>query len=137
MTKKDLQRTEFIKMTGGLAFLALSNKWSFAESILSFDLVASAQKRYECTISLLKQLVTDIGPRPSGSKAYAKAAKIVLKEMRRSLPQVNYDRYEFEEWPGKQFRLDCWSTAYWGDTSEERFWHSCRRIKGNSASLIR
>ena len=98
MTKKDLHRAEFIKMTGGLAFLVLGNKWSFTESSLPSDLVASAQKRHEYTISLLKQLVTDIGPRPSGSKAYAKAAKIVLKEMRRSPPQVNYDRYEFEEW---------------------------------------
>jgi hypothetical protein len=84
MTKKDLQRAEFIKMTGGLAFLVLSNKWSFAESSSSSVLVASAQKYQEYTISLLKQFVTDIGLRPSGSKAFAKAAKIVLKEMRRS-----------------------------------------------------
>lgn len=98
MNNKKLQRAEFIKMTGGLAFLMLSNKWSFAESSLSSDLVPTAQKRQEYTISLLKQLVTDIGPRPSGSKAYAKAAKIVLKEMQRSLPQVNYDKYEFDDW---------------------------------------
>ncbi|MDO8994237.1 M28 family peptidase [Daejeonella sp.] len=98
INNKKLQRAEFIKMTGGLAFLMLSNKWSFAESSLSSDLVASAQKRQEYTISLLKQLVTDIGPRLSGSKAYAKAAKIVLKEMQRSLPQVNYDKYEFDDW---------------------------------------
>jgi hypothetical protein len=43
-------------------------------------------------------LVTDIGPRSSGSKAYAKAAKIVLKEMQRSLPIVNFDKYEFDDW---------------------------------------
>jgi hypothetical protein len=43
-------------------------------------------------------LVTDIGPRPSGSKAYARAAKIVLKEMQRTLPEVNYDNYEFDDW---------------------------------------
>jgi hypothetical protein len=42
--------------------------------------------------------VTDIGPRPSGSKAYARAAKIVLKEMQRTLPDVNYDKYEFDDW---------------------------------------
>ena len=98
MTKSDLHRAEFIKMTGGLAFLMLSNKWSFAESSISSDLVSTAQKRQEYTISLLKQLVTDIGPRPSGSKAYARAAKIVLKEMQRSLPEVNYDNYEFDDW---------------------------------------
>ncbi len=93
-----LQRAEFIKMTGGLAFLMLSSAWSFAESNPSVDLVSTAQKRQLYTISLLKKLVTDIGPRPSGSKSYAKAAKIVLKEMQRSLPNVNYDRYEFDNW---------------------------------------
>lgn len=98
MNNKKLKRAEFIKMTGGLAFLLLSNKWAFAESRLSSDLVSSAQKREEYTISLLKQLVTDIGPRPSGSKAYARAAKIVLKEMQRSLSDVYYDKYEFEDW---------------------------------------
>ncbi len=95
---KKLQRAEFIKMTGGLAFLLLSNKWTFAGSRFSSDLVSNAQKREEYTIALLKQLVTDIGPRPSGSKAYARAAKIVLKEMQRSLPQAGYDKYEFDDW---------------------------------------
>jgi len=98
MNNNKLQRAEFIKMTGGLAFLMLSNKWSFAESSISSDLVSTVQKRQEYTISLLKQLVTDIGPRPSGSKAYARAAKIVLKEMQHSLPEVNYDNYEFDDW---------------------------------------
>jgi hypothetical protein len=98
MINKNIQRAEFIKMTGLLAFLMLSNKWSFAESSLSSDLVATSQQRQEYTLSLLKQLVTDIGPRPSGSKAYAKAAKVVLKEMRRSLPIVNFDKYEFDDW---------------------------------------
>jgi hypothetical protein len=98
MNTKNMQRAQFIKMTGILAFLMISNKWSFAESSLSSDLVASAQQRQEYTLSLLKQLVTDIGPRSSGSKAYAKAAKIVLKEMQRSLPIVNFDKYEFDDW---------------------------------------
>lgn len=98
MNNKKLQRAEFIKMTGGLVFLMLSNKWAFAENFSSDDLVSSAQKRQEYTKSLLKKLVTDIGPRPSGTKAYARAAKIVHKEMQRSLPEVNYDKYEFDDW---------------------------------------
>jgi len=92
-----LQRAEFLKMTGGLAFLVLSAKWSFAESLMSTDLVNTAQKRQAYAVSLLKKLVTDIGPRPSGSKAFAKAAKIVLNEMQRSLPVVHYDKYEFDD----------------------------------------
>ncbi|MFA6944393.1 MAG: M28 family peptidase [Pedobacter sp.] len=95
---KNLLRAEFIKMTGGLAFLMLSSKWSFAESVQAAGLVSTAQKRQEYTIALLKKLVTDIGPRPSGSKAYARAAKIVMQEMKRSLPDVNYDKYEFDNW---------------------------------------
>ena len=98
MNNKKLQRAEFIKMTGTLAFLMLSNKWSFAERSLSSDLVSTSQKRQAYTTSLLKQLVTDIGPRPSGSKAYARAAKIVLNEMQRSLIEVYYDKYEFDDW---------------------------------------
>lgn len=92
-----LQRKEFIKMTGGIVFLMLSNKWSFAESISS-NLVSTAHKRQEYTKDLLKKLVTDIGPRLSGSKAYAKAAKIVHKEMQHSLPNVFFDKYQFDDW---------------------------------------
>ncbi len=98
MNNKKLQRAEFIKMTGGLAFLMLSNKWSFAQNSLSSDLVSSPQKRQEYTIALLKKLVTDIGPRPSGSKALERAAKIIMKEMQRFLPIVNFDKYEFDDW---------------------------------------
>jgi len=94
-----LQRAEFIKMTGGLAFLMLSANWSFAEeSVRAMDLVDTAQKRQAYTLSLLKKLVTDIGPRQSGSRAFAKAAKIVMKELQRSLSNVAYDRYEFDDW---------------------------------------
>ena len=95
---KNLLRAEFIKMSGGLAFLMLSSKWLFAENIQAADLVSTAQKRQQYTTSLLKKLVTDIGPKPSGSKAYAKAAKVVFQEMKRSLPDVNYDKYEFDNW---------------------------------------
>lgn len=94
---KKLRRSEFIKFTGGLAYLLLGSKWLFAESISAVDLVSTAQKRQSYTLDLLKKLVTDIGPKPSGSKAYAKAARIVFQEMRRTLSEVSYDKYEFEK----------------------------------------
>jgi hypothetical protein len=97
-TDKNIQRSEFIKLFGGLTLLMLSNNWSFAEISPSSDLISTAQKRQEYTKNLLKKLVTDIGPRPSGSRAYAKAAKIVFEEMHRSLPEVNYNKYEFDDW---------------------------------------
>lgn len=52
---KKLQRAEFIKMSGGLAFLMLSSKWLFAENIQAANLVNTAQKRQEYTTSLLKK----------------------------------------------------------------------------------
>lgn len=94
---RKLRRSEFIKFTGGLAFLLLGSKGLFAESISAVDLVSTAQKRQSYTLGLLKKLVTDIGPKPSGSKAYAKAARIVFQEMKRTLSEVSYDKYEFEK----------------------------------------
>lgn len=97
MINNKLQRKEFIKMTSGMALLMLSSKWSFAESVSS-DFISTAQKRQEYTNALLKKLVSDIGPRLSGSKAYARAAKIVLKEMQYSLAEVYFDKYQFDDW---------------------------------------
>lgn len=98
MTKDNkIRRSEFIKGAGALAFMLLGNKWSFASGSFVDGLVDTAQKRQAYTLQLLKKLVTDIGPKPSGSKAYAKAARIVFQEMNRSIAEVSYDRYEFEK----------------------------------------
>lgn len=98
MTKDhNIQRGEFIKSVGALAFMLIGAKWSFAERSFSNSLVDTAQKRQAYTLQLLKKLVTDIGPKPSGGKAYAKAARIVFQEMQRSITEVSYDRYEFEK----------------------------------------
>ena len=98
MTKGNkIPRSEFIKCTGALTFMLLGNEWAFALPSFAGTLVDTAQKRQAYTLLLLKKLVTDIGPKPSGSKAYAKAAGIVFQEMQRSLSEVSYDRYEFEK----------------------------------------
>lgn len=91
-------RVDFIKMSGGLAFLMLCGRWTFAESFQASGLVRTAQSRKDYTIALLKKLVTDIGPKPSGSNAYAKAAELVMAEMKRSLKDVNLNRYVFDNW---------------------------------------
>lgn len=98
MGKQNLSRAEFINITAGLAFLALSGESVLAGEMTAGDIVSSAQKRQEYTIRLLQKLCTDLGPRPTGSKAYAKGAKIIMQEMKRSLAKVNYDTYEFENW---------------------------------------
>ena len=94
---RTIQRSEFIKSTVSLALLLLGNKWSFAESSFVVNLVDTVTKRQVYTLEMLKKLVTDIGPKPSGSKAYARAAKIVYKEMQRSISEVSYDKYEFDK----------------------------------------
>lgn len=94
---RTIQRSEFIKSTVSLALLLLGNKWSFAESSFVVNLVDTVTKRQAYTLEMLKKLVTDIGPKPSGSKAYARAAKIVYKEMQRSISEVSYDKYEFDK----------------------------------------
>jgi hypothetical protein len=70
----------------------------FAQSLTAGELVNTPLKRLDYTRKLLKKLCTDIGPRPSGSEAFARGAKIIRKEMELSLPQVSYDRFDFEKW---------------------------------------
>lgn len=78
--------------------LALAGYPLFGHAANAGGLVDTPGKRMEYTRKLLKKLCTDIGPRPSGSKAYAKGAEIIMKEMKLSLPQVGYDMFEFEKW---------------------------------------
>lgn len=96
--KPEFSRSEFISFTAGIIFLIISGKRIYAGPIMSDELIGSAQKRQEYTLRLLHKLCTDLGPRPTGSKAYAKGAKIIMQEMKRSLVKVNYDTYEFENW---------------------------------------
>ena len=94
-----MKRSEFISLAGSATLLALTREYNvYAQSPLTGMLVNTPEKRQDYTIKLLKKLCTDLGPRPSGSKAYAKGAKIIMQEMKISLPQVNYDQYDFEKW---------------------------------------
>ena len=49
---------------------------------------------------MLKRLCTDIGPHPSGTRAYEQVAKIIQKDLARTLPLAFLDRY-----------LDHWATV--------------------------
>lgn len=55
-------------------------------------------KRMEYARRLLHLLCDEIGPRPTGTPAYLKGARILHQEMERTLPEVSYDRYTFERW---------------------------------------
>lgn len=98
MKEQRISRSEFIYLAGGVTLLTFSGQWALARDLSGIQLVSTPQLRQEYTVRLLKKLVTDIGPRPSGSKAYAKGAEIIMQEMKRSLKKVNYDTYDFEYW---------------------------------------
>src|SRR5690606_28742871 len=62
------------------------------------DLPRNAAEREKYTRALLDRLCSAIGPRPSGSEAYAAGAAVIHDEMKRSLPSVHLDKYSFERW---------------------------------------
>ncbi len=98
MKEKGISRGEFIYLAGGVTFLTLSGQWAIAGKLSGIPQVSTPQFRQDYTVRLLKKLVTEIGPRPSGSNAYAKGAEIIMEEMKRSLKKVNYDTYDFDYW---------------------------------------
>lgn len=62
------------------------------------DIPRNATERGSYTKAMLHQLCSVIGPRATGSEAYAAGANIIHAELRRSLPLVDFDRYSFERW---------------------------------------
>jgi hypothetical protein len=60
--------------------------------------INTPEERAEYTKRLLKELCTDLGPRPTGSKACITGGKIIKREMERSLPQVELDWFTFTKW---------------------------------------
>jgi len=94
-----MKRSEFISLVGSATLLTLAGKYNvYAQSPTSGNLVTTPEKRLDYTSKLLKKLCTDIGPRPCGSEAFAKGAKIIRTEMELSLPLVSYDQFDFEKW---------------------------------------
>ncbi len=63
-------------------------------------LVETAEKRAEYFARMLKLLCSDLGPHPSGTKAYEQAALLIHKELESALPVAFLDRY-----------LDFWATV--------------------------
>ncbi len=55
--------------------------------------VETPEKRLVYLEKMLKRLCTDLGPHPSGTRAYEKAAKMIHKELAAALPVAFLDRY--------------------------------------------
>ena len=62
------------------------------------SLMATSDDRIKYATRLLKELCSDIGPHPCGSKSYDTAAGIVKRELERFLPDVEFDTLTFDEW---------------------------------------
>ena len=93
-------RRDFITTTGYASLLAMAfNGLAHARQLKnSQHLVATPEKRAEYLAKMLHQLCTNLGPHPSGSPEYEKAAMIIKKEMELALPIVELDQYFFEKW---------------------------------------
>jgi hypothetical protein len=61
-------------------------------------LVSTPAKRAKYLRGMLEALCTRIGPRPAGSKGYDDGARIIRREMERSLPRVSHDRFPLTGW---------------------------------------
>jgi hypothetical protein len=84
---------------GGASLAALSSgAASDAVAAGAPPRIDTPEERAEYTKRLLKELCTDLGPRPAGSKACITGGKIIKREMERSLPQVELDWFTFTKW---------------------------------------
>ncbi len=64
------------------------------------NIVGTVGDRADYFERMLKRLCTDIGPHPSGTRAYERATKAIHRDLARSLPDAMLDRY-----------LDYWATV--------------------------
>ena len=95
-----MKRRDFISITGSSALLTIvTERCSTGKSFPnSRHLVDTPEKRKIYYDKMLKELVTDLGPRWVGTPEMEKAEQIVKREMERALPVVNLDPISFEKW---------------------------------------
>ncbi|MFC1541479.1 M28 family peptidase [Candidatus Latescibacterota bacterium] len=95
-----MKRRSFIK-TGSLASMAAPflHDISKAEAVaLTGGLVDTIEVRYYYLKRMLYSLCTELGPRPAGSEAYNSGIRLIMNEMKRSLPEVFLDEFKIEKW---------------------------------------
>jgi len=61
-------------------------------------LVSTPSQRADYLRTMLRRLSTQIGPRPSGSPGYDAGVRLIEGEMKRALPSVVLDTFEFSGW---------------------------------------
>ena len=94
-----MKRRDFAALLGSASLLSMAGCSSFlVKSPRDGALVDTPQKRLDYTQKLLKKLCTDIGPHPTGTPAFHRAAQIIKQEMDLSLPSVEFDRFDIALW---------------------------------------
>lgn len=90
-----MRRRTFLSIAAAAAPLISSCSRGVVDGPAS--LVDTPEKRRRYLLSLLDDICS-LGPRPIGSPAMRKSARIVLKQMERSLPEAELDPFTFENW---------------------------------------
>ena len=94
-----MKRRSFMGTLGGSALLALGGASpTFAKTAGTAPRLDTPEERAEYTKRLLKELCTDLGPRPSGTPASRAGALIIKRELARFLPIAELDTFTFTKW---------------------------------------
>lgn len=94
-----MKRRNFIYTAGSLSVpLMLSGCSSLRMAKNGQSIVSTPEKRAAYLDEMLRKMCTETGPRPVGSPAFDKGAKIIYHEMKRSLKFVEKDEFTFENW---------------------------------------
>jgi hypothetical protein len=93
-----MNRKQFLASMGGVPFLPPWRDDAVSPFGGIMAPVATPEERADYAYELLTRLCDGLGPRPTGSLAFARGARVLHDEMGRSLPDVEFDRYSFERW---------------------------------------
>ncbi|MFC1607915.1 M28 family peptidase [Candidatus Latescibacterota bacterium] len=111
-------RRDFIGSLGCSALASLAACGCSSTTTNTRHLVATPDARADYLARMLKLLCADLGPHPSGTSAYDKAAEIIKADLEPALPHVEQDSYTFEKWEavGEQVcRLGNREIEIWAD----------------------
>ncbi len=138
-----MERRDIFAILGGTALIAPVLAGCTASKPSAWSSIDTPEKREAYVKGLLKELCTDIGPHPSGTPEFDRAAAIVEREMKRSLPIVEQVEFDMEGWKliGKPFfklgdtELEAWPYHFTPGTPSEGITGILRK-RGNSGYTI-
>jgi len=93
-----MKRRHILGILGGASIAGTALSGCSAPKPSAMSIIDTPEKRKEYTAGLLRELCTDIGPHPSGTPEYDRAAAIFEREMKRSLDKVEQVWFDMEGW---------------------------------------